>query len=293
MQIWQKIEIGKNEAKDFWQSFNMQNHVGVESALRGKDEMNEGMAVKNLKDIKKVFDKFDVNYWLDLGTLLGAVRDGKIIPWDNDIDIGVREASWERILPLVSEFRKRGFYVEVENWKLHKSFIYRYIVLFRAGWFMGIYPYRLLNGKNAVRPDIRESFLTRSLIMLYDLLFLNQAHVTSKNESLLKVADNVVTLTPTRLRKPLSKVIFFMIRILKRTALEYFLVVIPKHHFEKLDTIEFYGTKFSVPSDVENYLECRYGKDWRIPKQEWKWWVAGAMPSLKNAQFDLKKGENY
>ena len=255
--------------------------------------MKEELAIENLKEIKEVFDKFDVEYWLDLGTLLGAVRDGKIIPWDDDIDIGVREQSWERILPLVSEFRKRRFHVEVEDWKLYKSFVYRYIMLFRAGWFMGIYPYHLLKGKNAVRHDIRESFLTRSLIMLYDLLFLNQAHVTSKNESLLRVADNLVASIPTMLRKPFARVVFFVLQVLKRTALDYFLVVIPKRHFEKLDTIEFYGTKFSIPFDVEKYLECRYGKDWRVPKQEWKWWIEGAMPSLKSAQFDLKKGENF
>ena len=129
--------------------------------------MKEELAIENLKEIKEVFDKFDVEYWLDLGTLLGAVRDGKIIPWDDDIDIGVREQSWERILPLVSEFRKRRFHVEVEDWKLYKSFVYRYIMLFRAGWFMGIYPYHLLKGKNAVRHDIRESFLTRSYMICY------------------------------------------------------------------------------------------------------------------------------
>ena len=78
-------------------------------------------------------------------------------------------------------------------------------------------------------------------------------------------------------------------QILRKIALEYYLVVIPKHHFEKLETVDFYGIKFTIPSDVENYLECRYGKDWRIPKKEWKWWVEGAMPSLKSAHFDLRK----
>lgn len=251
--------------------------------------MRDKMAIRNLKEIKEVFDKFNVSYWLDLGTLLGAVRDRKIIPWDDDVDIGVREESWDKILSLLSELRKRGFYVEVEDWKLAESFVYRYVLLFRSGWFMGVYPYSLLKDENAVRPDMRESFLTRSLILLYHLLCLNTAHVTSKNEYLLRVANNLLTSIPMNLKKPLSRVVLFFLQIFKKTALEYFLVVIPKHHFEKLDTIEFYGTEFSIPFDVEKYLECRYGKDWKIPKQEWTWWVEGAMPSLKSAQFDLGK----
>lgn len=249
--------------------------------------MNEDRAIRNLKEIKAVFDKFAVDYWLDLGTLLGAVRDRMILPWDNDVDVGVREESWTKILSVVSEFKKRGFYVEVNDWRLYTSYVYRYITLYRSGWFMGIYPYRLLKSKNAVRPDIRESFLTRSLMMMYHLLFLEKAHVSSKNESLLKITERLINSIPKRLKKPLSKVVFFLMQILRKTALEYYLVVIPKHHFEKLETVDFYGIKFTIPSDVENYLECRYGKDWRIPKKEWKWWVEGAMPSLKSAHFDL------
>jgi hypothetical protein len=129
--------------------------------------------------------------------------------------------------------------------------------------------------------------------MLYHLLFLNKAHVTSKNEYLLKVADNMVTSIPKRLKPSLSKILHLLIQILKKSALNYFLVVIPKSHFEKLDKIKFYNITFNIPSDVEKYLECRYGKDWRVPKQEWKWWAEGAMPSLKSAQFDLKNEGRY
>lgn len=36
-----------------------------------------------------LLEKFSVRYWLEGGSLLGAVRNGQIIEWDYDIDIGV------------------------------------------------------------------------------------------------------------------------------------------------------------------------------------------------------------
>lgn len=36
-----------------------------------------------------IFDKENVRYWLEGGSLLGAARNGDIIPWDYDVDIGI------------------------------------------------------------------------------------------------------------------------------------------------------------------------------------------------------------
>ena len=36
-----------------------------------------------------ILDRFEVRYWLEGGSLLGAARNGEIIEWDYDIDIGI------------------------------------------------------------------------------------------------------------------------------------------------------------------------------------------------------------
>lgn len=35
-----------------------------------------------------------LDYWIDFGTLLGFTRDGKIIDWDDDIDISVKASTF-------------------------------------------------------------------------------------------------------------------------------------------------------------------------------------------------------
>jgi len=45
----------------------------------------------------------DLRWWADYGTLLGAVRNGGIIPHDKDADIGLLGDDWEKMLAVYPE----------------------------------------------------------------------------------------------------------------------------------------------------------------------------------------------
>lgn len=46
-------------------------------------------ALKMLKSICKIMEKAGIPYTLDAGTLLGVIREDRLLPWDTDIDIAV------------------------------------------------------------------------------------------------------------------------------------------------------------------------------------------------------------
>ena len=53
---------------------------------------------EELKALAKFCDEHDILYCLDSGTLLGAIRHGGFIPWDDDVDICMDVKNYKKFL---------------------------------------------------------------------------------------------------------------------------------------------------------------------------------------------------
>ena len=68
-----------------------------------------------LEEIDRICRKHQIVYWLDGGSLLGAVRHGGFIPWDDDIDIAMRLEDVERFKQIAPKELKEDFFLQTQD----------------------------------------------------------------------------------------------------------------------------------------------------------------------------------
>lgn len=84
-----KIEQTKND------------HICVSAALLdGRLRKAQLKMLAMLEVVDKICTQHGLDYWLDAGTMLGAVRHQGFIPWDDDMDIAMPRASYEKFLQI-------------------------------------------------------------------------------------------------------------------------------------------------------------------------------------------------
>lgn len=65
---------------------------------------NWAVSIDILTVFDKVCKKYNLQYWLAFGTLLGAIRHNGFIPWDDDIDICMPRKDYEKLQTLKDAF---------------------------------------------------------------------------------------------------------------------------------------------------------------------------------------------
>ena len=213
--------------------------------------------MKNLRQVKDVFDRNDVIFWLDSGILLGAVRDGKMIEGDTDIDLGTWYHNLTKIISFFSEFKKRGFDI-VLNKKWTCITLRKFDFNINVELYHNRYGYAWRVWKVA-RKGIFVNILDRC-VNISNLRLYAKKKVTFSQK-----IKNLSSLFPSTLKQIVTDTAWLALHRLGCMVPE----IIPKHYFEKLSTIQFCEMEFRIPSHVKKYLEYRYGSDWETPKEEW------------------------
>lgn len=77
-------------------------------------QAHQTVLLQMLKEIDRICKKHDIPYMLFSGTLLGTVREGGFIPWDDDADIVMLRDAYEKFLQVAPEELGAEFFLQKE-----------------------------------------------------------------------------------------------------------------------------------------------------------------------------------
>ncbi len=237
--------------------------------LRKKQDVNLYL----LKNFAKLCDENGLDYWLRGGTLLGAVRHGGFIPWDDDADVGMVREDFEKLCRAIQNEREfaiswmyiKGDFHRIAHFGL-KGHAYPYIDMMvfdkAAGtdtallWQNWLRKKQMLNERleKSLSDDGKTYWLTDDSSLPENPLFVQMLNdsvsdfkaETHGNDSLIWGIDQF---TPPKNRGPFRCYPMDMIFPLKTLNFEGIAFKVPNKWDEKLTL--YYGDYMTFPPKIE------------------------------------------
>lgn len=235
------------------------------------------------KGIKTVLDENHILFWLDSGSLLGYVRDGKIIEWDDDIDLASTfEPVIENIEKISTQLYNLGYDILITDVKL---------TIIKGDDSISLFLYK----HNVIPNHIMRYRVSKKNFMAHILLYgFLEGLRTSYKDSLHNPTpkQELIYISKTLMSKLKSKQIYDLLLSFgkKIGCLFVFDITLPSSYIDSFKVIDFYGHQANIPVQSEKYLEWMYGKDWRIPNPDYEgqWDFYDVMESY-NTKRELKQ----
>ena len=238
------------------------------------------------KEIKRICDENNIEYFMIGGTLLGAVRHKGFIPWDDDIDIGMTNENYERFLEIApSKLDCRFFlqcrltddnfaypYAKVRMNNTHMHELVNAKVRMHDGIFVDIFPYDQCTENKATSKFymMKLQLLSKCTLLKrgFDLNSITECKFSKTINWFLKHFPA----SPTRVEQllmnslktsPKEKNTFYI----ERDGMFKGNFVFPKYLFNHLIELDFEDTTFKAPESYDAYLKRAYGNYMEFPPE--------------------------
>ncbi len=254
-----------------------------DNRTKGKTKLDQIHIVmlNMMVDIDRFCKENKITYWLTGGTLLGAVRHGGFIPWDDDLDIYMPRNDYNKFLEIAPEGLPSNLFMQTK--KTDPTFDIPYIkirdnystviekrevgkdIKYHQGIFVDIFPIdyvdntiKYFNRKRLYRCDYhhKRTIGKRRKVLAYLKKYKAELYKTYKGGR--------------------HKVLERNIKKYKNHDGKYMVegfelgteVAVYRHDIFPLKPMKFCDKEFMVPNNPQKYLEIMFGDYMTIPPKE-------------------------
>lgn len=228
-------------------------------------------------------DENDIHYFLDGGTLLGAIRHKGYIPWDDDIDIGMLREDYEKMIFLFNQ--KASSLYTFECYETDKSFYLPFGKVIKNN--TELYEPDEKGNKIGINIDVfvydnapnnpcinKHQFQRRDI--LRNISLVQQLKHVPRGNSIRRFAiyfcHGLLKLFPNQffLRKMIRNSKRYVKRNMPCVAnyMGFARAYCNKHVFDNYVDVEFESKKYHAPAGYDEWLRSFYGNYMELPPVE-------------------------
>jgi phosphorylcholine metabolism protein LicD len=235
-------------------------------------EENKDILIRMLVDTDNILNDLNIEYWLDCGTLLGAIRDNQLISWDNDIDLGCWKTTsdYEMKQELRSKFEELDYEVFLTDHYLNIHFKNHSDLNMDLNFYTdendnavtpssSLYPYLNDSWSKLTNHIIKSVYNGKYYLKRYSRV------IRMLFKLVLWLHNVMFSLFPSKIK---SKYLNALIKLRKKTS-NHKAEVVPKIYFQEIKFTKILDGEYPIPEEADSYLYYRYGENWRTPVQDW------------------------
>ena len=236
-----------------------------------------------LDEFVRICKKHNLQYYLMWGTLIGAVRHGGFIPWDDDIDIGMPREDYKKFLKIAQDELGERFFLQCSKTDKYMPVSFAKIRLNNTAFYgKGDNNFKRHRGIfiDIIPMDsrkLKEGFWYKVKQRVANTI---KYHISNKLQGVSTKRTFYLNLFPyswlTSLRDKLYEG--------KGDCYETWGYVFSKSDFTPATELDFCGKKYSAPKDYDKVLTTIYGNYMELPPEDKR---VAHLPEF--ISFDLEK----
>jgi lipopolysaccharide cholinephosphotransferase len=237
-----------------------------------------------LDEFVRLCDKNNLTYFFDGGTLLGAVRHKGFIPWDDDIDVGMSRADYDKLAEICKHEQPEGYFFQEgrtykKYWHVYGKFRKNNTQKLEInpppfypdehrGINIDVFPFDVVSQSNSIR-KIQSFFVTKIRFLLFE----KRGYTSSGSFFHTIIKRFFALLLPFSFLHNLVRCVMkFKIGTCKNISCwggvyGYQKETYPIETIFPLSKLEFEGKQYCVPGNWDAYLTQCYG-DYMTPPPE-------------------------